>query len=332
MGLDVKTLVLPTRYVWGPHLVGATWDHGQLWGDGTNSAYNYVGPIGLALAIAAVAARWRQRHVLPIAVAGVAALVLSWGPALKVGDVRGPLPARIPAASYLMPESAASAELPWDRVYRIPGLKQMRATYRWSAVTRLALVLLAALAVDRLWRRPRRRALAVVVGLLAVVDVLPNVPLLVSSYRDYNRSRAALDATVIPDLRAATKRNERVFFLSPDRDDNDYLANYLASTAQVTTFNAGGDKNAFYSTTGWPKAIVQLARPTVGPADARAALKSGGVDVIVAPYFHLRWAAYAWPPSEASRVGTIRHFAPLLSGSGLSVQRFRWFATLRLAR
>lgn len=332
MGLDVKTLVLPTRYVWGPRLVGATWDHSQLWGDGTNSAYNYVGLIGLALAIAAVALRWRQRHVLPIAVAGVAALVLSFGPALKVGDVRGSLPPRIPGASYLMPESAATAELPWDRVYRIPGPKQMRATYRWSALTRFALVLLAALTVDALWRRPRRRALAVVVGLLAVVEVLPNVPLLVSLYRDYYRSQAAIDATVIPDLRAATKHNERIFFLSAGREDNDYLANYLASTAHVTTLNAGGDKNAFYATTGWPKAVARLARQSAGPAEARAALKSGAVDVVVAPYFHLRWAAYAWPPSETSRAGASRHFAPLLSASGLTVQRFRWFATLRLAR
>src|SRR5947208_1534138 len=50
MGLDLTTLVAPTQYVWGADLLGRASDHTQLWGDGTNSTYNYVGVLCAVLA------------------------------------------------------------------------------------------------------------------------------------------------------------------------------------------------------------------------------------------------------------------------------------------
>jgi hypothetical protein len=332
MGLDLVTLVSPTRYVWSADVLGWASNHTRLWGDGTNSSYNYVGVLCAALAGAAVVAKWRQPYVLALAGAGLVALVLSFGPALKANDARGPFPARPTPASYLMPADAATLELPWDRVYRVPGAAQMRATYRWSAVTRLALIALAAIAVNALLDRPRRRIVAIGLALLAVVDLAPNVPWLFSQYHEHHRSRAELDATLIPELRNAVRKGDSAFFVSPNGVYDDYLVNYLAPTVGFTTYNAGGDKNEAIARTAWPRPIADLANPGAGADQVLAALQSRAVSVVVAPYFHLQWDAYKWPPSESSRQAAVRRFAPVLADRRLSVRQYHWFATLRLAR
>jgi hypothetical protein len=313
-------------------VLGWASNHTHLWGDGTNSSYNYVGVLCAALAGAAVVAEWRQPYVPALAGAALVALVLSFGPALKIRDVRASVPARPTPASYVMPASAATLEFPWDRVYRVPGVAQMRATYRWSAVTRLALIALAAIAINALLDRPRLRVVAIGLALLAVLELAPNVPWLFSQYREHHRSRAALNATVLPELRKAVGRGDSAFFVSPDGVYNDYLVNYLAPTVGFTTYNAGGDKNEAIARNAWPRPIADLAKPDAGADQVLAALRSRAVSVVVAPYFHLQWDAYKWPPSESSRRAAARRFAPVLADRRLNVHRYRWFATVRLGR
>jgi hypothetical protein len=332
MGIDVTTLIVPSHYVWVADLFGTARDHSALWGDGTNSAYNYVGVTCVVLAGVAIVVRRRQHYVVALGCAGLIAFVLSLGPALKVSDVRGPASGRPTSASYLMPANAATAEFPWGPVFRLPGPAQVRATYRWSATARLVLVVLAALGVDWLLRRQRGRTVGVLLGLLAVAGLAPNVPLLLSEYRDHYRSRAAFDASLVSALRTATRPGETAFFVNSDADYNDYLVNYLAPTVKLSALNAGGDKNAWVARSAWPTPIADLTRPNAGRAQAARALESRVVDVLILPYFDLRWDAYAWPPNETSRADAIRHFTPLLTGSGVSVRRFRWFATIRLAQ
>jgi hypothetical protein len=87
--------------------------------------------------------------------------------------------------------------------FRVPPA-QTSATDRWSAASRLVLVILAALAVDWLLLRPKRLTVAVV--------VVRNGSLLVSEYRDPYLSRTARDAAIVGFLRAATRRGEIAFF------------------------------------------------------------------------------------------------------------------------
>jgi hypothetical protein len=132
--------------------------------------YNYVGVICVALACAAIAARHRQPYVVALALAGVIGLLLSFGPALKLNNVRGPSSDMPTSTSYLLPISEATAELPWDSIYKVPGLAQMRAKYRWSAVTRLALIVLAAVAVEWLLTRGRSRIFVIGVASAAIIE------------------------------------------------------------------------------------------------------------------------------------------------------------------
>jgi hypothetical protein len=325
MALDVVTLVAPTDRIWGADVLGLASDHSDLWGDGTNAAFNYLGLVCVALAAATVVTRFRDRRVVAIALAGALALVLALGPSLKVAELRAAA-----GDAYLMPAGAATADLPWSGLYTaVPGMEEMRAAYRWSGLTRLALIVLAGLAVDRLARAPRRRLLTGAVALLAVAEIAPNLPLYHDIYRQNYRERAALDREIVPDLQAATERGERAFFLSPDASYNDYLVNYLAPTMEVRAFNAGGDKNAAFAQASWPPAVAALTRPDRTADDVETALQSG-VGVVVAPYFDLRMATYAWPPTPAERAAAGRAYAPVLADPRFAVRRHRWFATIRL--
>jgi hypothetical protein len=159
--------------------------------------------------------------------------------------------------------------------------------------------------------------------------VAPNVPLLHDAYRANARSHTALTADLVPALRAATTPGDRVLFLSGDPGYNDYLANYLVTATGLRAFNAGGDKNSLLALRAWPPR-VSAAAVERSPDAVRAALVSHELDVVVAPYFDLRWAAYAWPPPEVQRRQVQRLFAALLRDRGFQIRRFRWFATLRL--
>ena len=329
MGLDLVTLAEPSQYVWWASKLGVATDHSGLWGDSSNSMYNYVGLGSLALAAWYLVRRPRHGRALALAAAGLVALVLSFGPALKVDAARVP-----GAAVYAMPEGQAT-ELPWDHLLvTVPGLKSIRATYRWFSVTRLALVVLAGLGVAELARSRRRswRIAAVVAGGAAAIELLPTIPYFVRVYRANYEDRAQAMAQVTPDLRRTLRPGERVFFLNYDGAHNDFLVNDLAPAAGLRAYNTGGDKNLMFAMSRWPAEVKALVPPGVGPAAVEQALRSGRVDAVVAPYFHLQADSQTWPPAPATVAAARGAFAPILTDPRLRVTRAHWFATLRLRR
>ena len=334
MGLDVVTLVEPTARFWIPDVLGLTWDHTRLWGDGSNVAFNYVGISCVILAGVALALRAGGRYGVALACAGAIALVLSLGPSLKVADARPSSTTRPTYESYLMPASAADASLPWGSLLtRAPGLQSMRGAYRWFGVSRLALVLVAGLAVDALARRRRRwLVVAVVAAGVVTLELLPNLPLVSRSYRAQAQQVSEVGSTVGSELRSVTRPYERAFFLNYDGTHNDYMVNYLAAAATLRAYNAGGDKDAFLAAQRWPPAVTALASAAVTPDAVAAALASRTVDVVIAPDFHLRWNAYAWPPQPAEERQAAKAFRPILDDRRFHVDRRRWLAAIRLAR
>ena len=304
-------------------------DHSGLWGDSSNSMYNYAGLGCLVLAVAYLVRRPRHGRALALAAAGLVALVLSFGPALKVDA------ARFPGADFYAMPAGQATELPWSHLLvTLPGLKSIRATYRWFAVTRLALVVLAGLGVAELARSRRRglRLAAIVVGGAAVVELLPTVPYFVRVYRANYDDRAQVMAQVEPDLQRALRPGERVFFLTYDGAHNDFLVNDLAPPAGVRAYNTGGDKNLMFAASRWPREVSALAQPGVSAAAVERALGSGRVDAVVAPYFHLQVNSAAWPPAPQTVAAARGAFTPILADRRLRVARYRWFATLRLRR
>lgn len=337
MGLDLSTLVEPSEFVWFADLLGLSANHYDLWGDASNANFNYVGICCGALAILYLATRPRpQPVVIGLAAAGAIAFALSLGPSLKVDDVRMVASASAsPLArdQYAMPASAADLSLPWGELHTaLPGIDSMRASYRWFGVTRLALVVLAGLAIDRLLRRRDRRTLALVVAALAIVELVPNLPDMTSQHRDERRSVVAFRSSAGAELKRITRPDERAFFLNYDGEHNDFAANDLASRRPLRVYNAGGDKNASLAGQSWPVAIQAIARPEVTPDDVVNALDDGLVDVVIAPLFHLRLAAYGWPAGDDQRAAAEQAFAGIFADPRLRVVRTPWLAAIRRAR
>ena len=326
MGLDVSTLVTPTEVQWVPKTIGWTVDPTRLWGDGTNSAYNYIGIACLVLAIPGV----RSRFGPALLCAGVIALILALGPALKVDDVR-PSGSTAANAAYAMPARAATWELPWGDLFtKIPGLNETRAPYRWFGVTRLALVMLAALGLERGLKRERMRYLVLGLAVLGTLELLPNFPSLGSTYRAQNRYVKTLTASVGHELRGLTRPGDIGFFLNVTPSQDDFLVNYLAPYAGLRTYNAGGDKNVNLAIAHWPGQIDALTTSPVTPKAVETALAQHEASVIFAPLFDLHTAVFSWPPTDAQRAQALRSYRAIFNDPRLRITRRRWIVAIRL--
>jgi hypothetical protein len=121
-----------------------------------------------------------------------------------------------------------------------------------------------------------------------------------------------------------------VFVLSYTGAHNDFVVNYLASVTGLRTYNVGGDKNVAYAMSAWPDEIRQLAPGPVPPAAVERALRSGKVDVVVAPFFSLQTASDFWPPLPDQEAQARAAYAPLHRAPRIEVERYPWFATIRL--
>lgn len=349
MGLDLVTLVRPTDFEWFTHIGGFAWNPSHLWGDGTNARFNYIGFASIILAVlgfalarhspatvpaAKPADTSNRRLALALALAGTVAFILSLGPALKINSRKAVANTGtgVTYQSYLMPQKQAVVEFPWDSLFwKLPGLKSMRATYRWFAVTRLALLMLAGIGLQQLLSRRRWWALlAVLLGIIATIELIPNFSAQLAAYRAGQSQLRAASNAVGGELRALTKRGQHVFFLNYEGENNDFMVNYFAPAAKLYAFNAGGDKDSYFAMLAWPSDLLALARPRPTPTAVYRALKAGVVDAVLVPFFDLRWSAYSWPPTPGLRAAIEKYFAPLLNGRRLKVKRMHWLAVVTL--
>lgn len=332
LGLDLITLVSPSEFLWLAKEAGWAVNRSGLWGDGSNIHYNYIGFVCLALAMIALLSKATSRRTVALAIAGVVALVLSFGPALKLNEAGPPADGFPPShASYVMQEGEA-LELPWSGLFTsVPGLDSMRATYRWFGVTRFVLIVLAALGASVLLGKGRvMQWTGAVLAILAVVELSPAFLRHASAYQSRRAQMEAFTEQVEPELVGASDVGDRVFFLNYDGSHNDWLVNYLAPAAGLSTYNAGGDKNYVLAAQRWPEEVVALAGSEVSSDDVHRALRSGRVDAVIVPFFHLRQDAYSWPPSSEKRVSIKEQYSEILGDSGLEVDTGEWLAVVTL--
>lgn len=339
MGLDLVTLWQPSPQVWWASRFGIADAHRNLWGDGSNAAFNYVGLGCLVLAVLGVRALGRNRVALGLLVGGLACLLLAIGPSVKIDDQRPPLSAEVTYQSYLMPAPAASLDLHDGWVYTsVPGVSSMRATYRWFTGTRLVLVLLAAAGFQRVLtsarrsQRPHLRTAAVVtLGVVAVAELLPPVRTTLHAYAQTDRRRAAL-AGISDELDRSIAPGARVLFVPANNGGNDMVVNYFAATGSYRTFNVGGDKALVLARQQWPADIRAAVLGKDPVAAAERALRSGQTDVVVVPRFDLRWNTYSWPPGPNYVERGDDAADRLATAVDLSVDRHPWFYVVTLRR
>ena len=327
-GLDVWTLVAPQPAVWWPSLIGWHVTVPKLWGDGSNIFANYVGFVTVAL-VAWYLIRGRGDAVGParaLALAGAAALLMSLGPSLKVHDV-----AAVRANS--ISDAVTTLPLPPVRwLYRhVPGLDDMRATYRWFIATRFVLIFVAGLAVAGLARDRRRavRAAAIIVAVLAAAETLPNIP----EHLDKRSSSAqyvkTVQAALLPDLRRLVHPGDRLLVLPTS---NDFLANALIPFTDGAAYNIGIDKNHSLSRRSWPVEIriADRAYLTRRAADRICdAFRGGDLDLVLLPYVSFNRGAFVFPPPPETAAAFRTRAAFLSADPRFVAEQGAWMLALR---
>lgn len=334
MGLDIVTLVIPASTLWWVQAMGLHFGvASKLWGDGTNASFNYVGLLMLVLFIFGLySVRKRlSRLGLALLIIGGAAFILSLGPSLKINSQRPQLAAGpVAHSSYLMPKEEAVVTLPTEILEKnTPGLKAMRAAYRWHALTMLILLIFALKAVQILIERKKLK-LAITLLALMCIELLPNPFRQINKNIETRHQMMSFDREVIKPLSNFVGKGDRVIYYPNSLGNNDFLAIYITPELHAWTYNIGGDKAQLISYPRMPKEVIELIRaddvkseiPAISGTRMKDALEKGFVNKIVVPRFDLRWDSYSWPPTTRGAETYAREAVESAERAGLKVQGY----------
>jgi hypothetical protein len=335
-GIDLFMFLVPSASNWVAastglhhHITGQ-----QVFSDGPSSSLVYLGYSFLACGVIATWLLARRKIagrgvIIAIFSAGLIALLLSLGPSLKWHDFRPAAKATISFDSYLMPAGSGVVELGTGWIYEhVPGVKVMRALYRWQLLARLALIV-AAMAVLQKLLSDGRRLIACALALALVVETVPTLPSLFVSGRTSNRMLDLIAQQPGEDLEHSLAPGSRVVFLQmhAGASQNQYLASYLCAKADLTCYNVGGDKAIELSSDAWPTPIFELISNLQTDSNSEEVFAEHLVDAIVIPFFDLRMQAYSGPPKNFPRDQVIASVERQYRDYDITLTK--WYAVVR---
>lgn len=334
-GVDIITLVWPTDEYYFANKLGLGFQGKKLdfFGDGSNISYNYLGflaifgPLVFLKKFKSINYDWKVYGLLM----GLAiAFLLSLGPSLKINDhINVEETDIVTFNNYLMPKGIATLDFGIDRLFtQIPGIKNVRAVYRWNHVVRLILLILIALVLTAMMAKNRK--LAYFIMAIVLVDSFPSAAITnPASYKARYSQFEEFNSDVVEPLKKNLAVNEKVFYVS---DENDYLADYLSIKTNTYSYNLGGDKSIVLAAEEWPKQIVNFRQGNNIQENLEELLNYKIADVLVIPFFNLRWDSYSWPPSPEKMVATSAayhdKYSYLLNGS-YNVKCTMYFCAVR---
>lgn len=336
-GIDLFMFLAPSASNWAAnttglhhHITGQ-----QVYSDGPSSSLVYLGYSFLACGVIAawlLAKRKIANRSIIVAIfaAGLIALLLSLGPALKWHDFRPASGASVSFDSYLMPAGNGALELGTGWVYEhLPGVKVMRALYRWQLLVRLALVV-AAMAVLQKLLLDGRRSIACILALALLVETIPAFPTLVVSGRTSDRMLDLIAKQPGEDLKHNLAPGSKVIFhqLHSGASQNQYLASYLCAKARLICYNVGGDKATELASDAWPTPVFELiSGQQTATSNTQEVFAKHLADAVVVPFFDLRMQAYSWPPKNFPRDRIIAQVKNKFGDCEVTLTT--WYAILR---
>lgn len=302
-GVDLTFLVLPTQGIhWFWDLIGLSMARSsrEYFGDASLWSTTFALPMIITGLICWGKARkqtWLASGLLIVALFG---LYMSLGPSLKMNSTR-PEPMIDKEQMFQgMPADEAIAPTGSEIVSRyVPGFKNMRAAYRWMALSLLGFWWLTLLAASR----QNSRTWTLGTGLLLLVLIAMYIPHLGGQWQravGHRTNILDIEKNIVFDLGQYVQPGELVAFL-PYR--NDFLVNYMAPRLDIFTYNIGGDKNLSTAKRHWPKTLAHFPMGRVDSGFSERVLRfmvqEDAADVVVLPYIDFFWAAQIWPaPAE----------------------------------
>ena len=291
-GLDLAFLVIPSQDVhWLWDILGLSVHRSEdlFFGDGSV----WITTFSLPLIIAGCLSWWVVRKKQPLAhgllLVALFGFYMAMGPSLKINSVKpepmGPL------------MSAELAIVSTGNVFlsqHLPGFKNMRAAYRWSALGFFGMWVLLLLLLAQ-GKGKRAELLGTVILVALIVSFLPHLERKWQANVRDRESFLEIDRDLVSELARDLNPGEMISFL-PFR--NDFLVNYLASALSIRTYNIGGDKSLMEARKHWPDIMQQFKMGQIDPGFADRVLSllaRGEADAVVLPYIDMLWAAHNWP-------------------------------------
>jgi hypothetical protein len=336
-GVDLVMLIIPSQgisWLWDTLHLCVARSSQQFFGDESVWATTFCAPLLILGAIGLYVAK-RHQHALSLLSISVVGFYFALGPSLKTNSTRPEHYEVSPEKARLMPEHLAAGPTGGDLFYKhVPGIKSMRATYRWIALLLCGLFGLTIL----LWRELLTRRAGFWVYSLSTLLLISSLPDLPRRWRDAIGYRAQM-IQMTRDLRPlnqAIGKNQRVVFYP---QNNDFLVNYLAAEGGYYTYNVGGDKNNDMAKSLWPdhvQNVFTLSCDAAPEYSIAQLLWLGFTDFVVIPYFDTLWDAHRWPPDQNSILATKARYKPLIdsfsNNPDLVVKDGQLYALVSLSR
>jgi len=292
-GVDLTFLAIPTKGIsWIMDSLGASISRSDhvFFGDAAVWNTTYCLPVLLAAVWVLSKTKKSFKQTFPFLLCLLFAFYMALGPSLKINskktlgqEMMGTMP-----ASYAICATGSGLIS-----QNLPGFKNMRCCYRWTALT----VFCAwTLIIQSAYFKTRKHEWipGAILGLVAITN-LPNIPLKLKEYIHYRESFFELEHDWIDDMREVLNKGERVAFL-PWR--NDFLVTYLAPRLEIISYNTGGDKNLAEARKHWPRRMSEFTPETIDTHFAERVLRvleEREADRIILPYVDFRLAAHQWP-------------------------------------
>ncbi|MFA6136898.1 MAG: hypothetical protein WC667_02305 [Sulfurimonas sp.] len=303
-GIDLTMLFYPSKEIfWFYDILGLSLERTsvEFFGDDSVGAVSFS---FLLLLFALISLFFvKNEYKLSLLIIALFGLYLSLGPSLKVNSKRPIEQINIKNFDNAMKEEYAIVPTGNEFLYKyIPGIKNMRATYRWIGLFQVALFGLLIILLAKL-ESLERRYLAYSILIFLSAFNMPNPSVRLKNII-YNRdAMIQMDKELISLLKQHVKANSKVAFVPYY---NDHFANYLAAKSDIRTYNVGGDKNLELAMKNWPQTMLNLSEITLPSKfiyNIENILISKDVEYVIFPYFDMLWGAYEWP-REAKEINS----------------------------
>lgn len=334
-GVDLSFIAIPTRGVfWVWDTLGLSIPRSDITHFGDGSVW--ITTFSLPLIIFGLVAWWKTKSQVQLASAflilALFGFYMALGPSLKVNSIKteamqNSAPGQLSAVVMPAELTVAPTGNAWIYKY-VPGFRNMRAAYRWSALGVFGFWVLLLL----LLANARGGGKAFVVAMMGFIlfSNLPHVDKKWVADRANRDMFKRIDTDLVADMKDVLRKGELVAFLPWG---NDFLVNYLASRASIRTYNIGGDKNLVIASQHWPSAMRLYGMNRIDPDLAELVLlmlSSRKADVVVLPYFDLLWSAYSWPGPHKHKKNLVPVIDTLRASGYVSVEQRENYALVRL--
>jgi hypothetical protein len=332
MGLDLYFVLNPASDVFLlAKAIGYTVKYDALihYGDASLAAASYLGISIITVTCGLLYSSISAPQRIIISVLLVASFFLSLGPSLKYDSRRLDINQAVrPDSAYSMPKEAAVFSFGIDHLYEtVPGIKNMRATYRWHALTFFFIWFLSVSFFIRLRLEGNSRWSFFLIAVF-IFDRFPDVSLLVDNSRKFYTYVTTMTHDVIEGMAKYIQPGEIVYFWP---SGNDFFVSYAAPLLKVRAYNVGGDKNMDIARASWPLELHNIENDECPTHILHNLFNSGKLDVVVAPKFDMMWdVTRPWPLDE----NIVRKHEQAFMESSLNNQEFeiideRYFYIIR---